>query len=206
MSPLVPEAYLETRRRQIVEAAVICFAQKGFHQTTMHDICKASGLSPGAVYNYFKSKEDIVAECAELSIKRNEEILKPAAAQNTVDAFGEVVRTLFSLAKQEGVMQGMSFDLEMWAESTRNERVASILRKNEETLIARLTELVKSGQNEGVFSEKLDATAIAQVLFSMFIGFEVQMVSSPNMDIDAYSATCNAIVNGTFSREKENEG
>ena len=60
MSPKVPEAYLQARRNEIMDAAVKCFMEKGFHNTTMQDIYDATNLSPGAVYNYFSSKEDIV--------------------------------------------------------------------------------------------------------------------------------------------------
>ena len=203
MTPLVPEAYLETRRLQIIEAAVSCFSRKGFHQTTMQDICKTAGLSPGAVYNYFRSKEDIVATCAEISLKRNEEIFATAAAQDTVGAFSEVARAVFSIAKQEGIAQAMSFDLEMWAESTRNQRVAQILRNNADTILSQLVGLVEGGQREGVFSKQLDAEAIARVFFSLILGFEVQMASNLDVDIDAYAAVCIAIVQGTFSTQKE---
>ncbi len=202
MTPLVPESYLETRRLQIIEAAVSCFSQKGFHKTTMQDICKAAELSPGAVYNYFRSKEDIVANCAEISLQRNQEIFTTAAAQDTIGAFSEVGRSMFSIAKQEGIAQAISFDLEMWAESTRNERVAQILHKNADTILSWLVGLIEGGQREGVFSKQLDAETIARVLLSLFIGFEVQLALNPDMDIDAYAAVCNAIIQGTLFNQK----
>ena len=207
MTPLVPEAYLETRRRQIIEAAVMCFAQKGFHQTTMQDICKAAELSPGAVYNYFRSKEDIVAACAEVSQQRNEEIFVNAAVEgrDTMSGFYAVMSAFFSLAKQEGITEATKFDLEMWAESTRNKRVADILQKNKDALMRQIVNAVKRGQGEDIFSSELDSEAVAQVLFSLFLGLEVQMASNPGMDVDAYAAVSKAIVNGTFSREKENQ-
>jgi AcrR family transcriptional regulator len=51
---------VETRRNQIIQAANIIFAQKGFHQTTIKDICDSSGLGPGTIYNYIHKKEDIL--------------------------------------------------------------------------------------------------------------------------------------------------
>ncbi len=57
--PKVTEAHLEARRQQILDAAWACFALKGYHQTTMQDICEECGLSPGAIYRYFASKEEI---------------------------------------------------------------------------------------------------------------------------------------------------
>ncbi len=53
------------RREHILEAAERCFANAGFHRTTMHDICKDAGISPGALYVYFDSKEALIAGIAE---------------------------------------------------------------------------------------------------------------------------------------------
>ena len=59
--PKVTEAHLEARHQQILNTAGACFSRQGFHQTSMQDICRAAELSPGAVYRYFSSKEDIIA-------------------------------------------------------------------------------------------------------------------------------------------------
>ena len=66
MTPKVSEQHVEARRKQILDAAFACFAREGFHQTTMQEICREAGLSPGAVYSYFNSKEEIIeASCQE---------------------------------------------------------------------------------------------------------------------------------------------
>lgn len=53
-------------RMQIIEAAKILFATKGFHQTTVVDISKSIGLSEAALYEYFKGKEDLLLEIPDL--------------------------------------------------------------------------------------------------------------------------------------------
>ena len=58
MPKLKPETQ-SARRENIIDAAERCFARSGFHRTTMQDICKVAGVSPGALYVYFKSKEDL---------------------------------------------------------------------------------------------------------------------------------------------------
>ncbi|MFQ6396683.1 TetR/AcrR family transcriptional regulator [Nocardia sp. KC 131] len=62
--PRVSEEHLERRRQQILDAAQLCFARKGFHETSMQDVFTESGLSAGAVYRYFKSKNDLIAALA----------------------------------------------------------------------------------------------------------------------------------------------
>lgn len=51
---------VEQRRRQIVDAAVQLFIQKGFHKTTTRQLARAAGISIGSLYEYFASKEDVL--------------------------------------------------------------------------------------------------------------------------------------------------
>ena len=51
---------VERRRRQIVDAAVPLFVEKGFHKTTTRQIAKAAGFSIGTLYEYVASKEDVL--------------------------------------------------------------------------------------------------------------------------------------------------
>ena len=57
---------VERRRRQIADAAVRLFIEKGFHKTTTRQIAGASGFSIGSLYEYFASKEDILYLVCEL--------------------------------------------------------------------------------------------------------------------------------------------
>src|ERR1700712_1467078 len=58
--PKVTDAHRESRREQILVAAWKCFSRKGFHSTSMADVIAEAGLSAGAVYLYFKSKDEII--------------------------------------------------------------------------------------------------------------------------------------------------
>ncbi len=58
MSPR--EDVSEERKEQILDAATEVFAQKGFDKARMDDIVEETGLSKGALYWYFKSKDDII--------------------------------------------------------------------------------------------------------------------------------------------------
>ena len=68
--PLVSANHKEERRAQIVEAALAAFTRRGFADTSMRDILAESGLSAGAVYSYFPSKDDLVLHLAKESLNR----------------------------------------------------------------------------------------------------------------------------------------
>jgi TetR/AcrR family transcriptional regulator, repressor for uid operon len=60
MPKIAPDAQ-NARREHILDAAEKCFTERGFHSTSMHDICRAASVSPGALYTYFSSKEQLIA-------------------------------------------------------------------------------------------------------------------------------------------------
>ena len=72
--PKVTDAHLAARREQIIEAAMTRFAEGGFHSTGMAEVIAATGLSAGAVYRYFPSKEALIRAIVE------ERVLSAAAA------------------------------------------------------------------------------------------------------------------------------
>jgi AcrR family transcriptional regulator len=51
---------IRDRREQLIRAALDVFQEKGFHATTVRDIGRAAGLTQGTIYNYVRSKEDIL--------------------------------------------------------------------------------------------------------------------------------------------------
>ena len=79
MPKVLPE-YLELRRQQILDAAATCFSRRGFHQTTMQDICREAELSPGAVYRYFPSKDAIIEGMCNRGQEQNAEALDEGLA------------------------------------------------------------------------------------------------------------------------------
>ncbi len=54
---------IDRRRKQIINGAVKVFAQKGFHKTTVREIAEAAGVTMGTMYNYVRTKEDILYIC-----------------------------------------------------------------------------------------------------------------------------------------------
>src|ERR1700750_101466 len=72
------------RRSQILDAALVCFAKRGFHQTSMHDISAEAGISVGFIYRYLENKEAVISEMADRHKKEIADMLEPAGQAPTL--------------------------------------------------------------------------------------------------------------------------
>lgn len=84
--------YMAAQREQVLEAALQCFADHGFHATSTEDIARAAGCGKSAIYAHFTSKRAIVEALAEREVQRYErqgiqDI--SAVADYVVNAFAE---------------------------------------------------------------------------------------------------------------------
>src|SRR5271169_6676996 len=120
--PKISETQRETRRQHIMAAALRCFSRDGFHNTTTADIVRESGVSQGALYLYFATKDDIVVALADG--RRQSEAFINALAQSEQDP----VRGLLRLVELYG--QGLTdprrtdarrVAVQGWGEALRNE-------------------------------------------------------------------------------------
>jgi AcrR family transcriptional regulator len=93
---------VKRRRRQIADAAVQLFIEKGFHKTTTRQIARAAGSSIGSLYEYFTSKEDIlymVCESIHAEVERGVAAAMSRAAGGS-DALAGVIREYFTVCHQ----------------------------------------------------------------------------------------------------------
>ncbi len=203
--PKVTKEHLEARRRQVLEAAAECFIEKGFKKTSMRDICRAAKLSPGAVYNYFASKDEIIEAIAQSSQEQNVEIIASAAEDD--NPLWGVAKVFFSMARDPACIRSTGLSLELFAESPVNPQIARSLRENINASIAKLAEFVKSEQKRGMINNDLDSETIAQVFMVLFWGLNILIFIDLKVNIDEFSSVFEAILNGRFSvrRRKENK-
>src|SRR5438874_13152423 len=73
-----PQTESSDRHTQILDAALVCFAKRGFHQTSMHDISAEAGISVGLIYRYFQNKDAVISAMADRHKKQINEILGQA--------------------------------------------------------------------------------------------------------------------------------
>src|SRR5216684_6538473 len=139
MSQPLIDASNADRRSQILEAALVCFAKRGFHQTSMHDISAEAGISVGLIYRYFKNKEAVIAAMADRHKKEIHEILERARQAPNLR---ESLETLFTAHCGETEPQvTAAFVVDLFAEASRNSHVAELVRDVCDAAMDGVTEL-----------------------------------------------------------------
>ncbi len=188
--PKVSDSYLETKRQQLLDAAITCFARNGFSETTIEDICREAGVSHGALYRHFKSKEDII----EASYWRDRETMTArfAAAKKKGDT-RRIMEELFELyihrQDQSGPQTQMrlKFRVQLYAEAARNPRIREAQYKTWEDFLESFGGIVRGAQERGEISPVLDSEMVTRVLMALVIGFNVQKTVDPSLDVDEYA-------------------
>ncbi len=165
------------RREQILEAAMACFAECGFHQTSMHDISARAGISVGLIYRYFKSKEEMIAALAAEHKKDIASLLERAADAPTLLEAMEVIFTSHCCARSPHILS--AFVVDLFAEASRNRRVAKIVRNVMRTKAAGVAALIARSPELKKAKSGLDAQAIAEMIFALNDGTMMRSVLSP---------------------------
>jgi AcrR family transcriptional regulator len=170
------------RRSEILAAAQTCFARSGFHQTSMQEICAEAGMSPGNLYRYFRSKEDIIAGIAE---RDRAETAQQFAA---VDSAGNFFDGLAALAQHhlvERSVEEVALCAEIMAESRRNPAVARIYQDMEADVRARFIALLRSAAERGEVRHDLDFDGAVTVLFALADGLSWRRAVEPSYNAEA---------------------
>jgi TetR/AcrR family transcriptional regulator, transcriptional repressor of aconitase len=125
--PKVSQEHLDRRRQQILDAARECFTKQGFHNTSMQDIFKASGLSAGAVYRYFPSKHELVKTIAGESLEVA--LARLSLAGDVSRNMAEIVMALIEAFADDGPLAGIRpIVVQVWAEAPRDPEMAVLAR------------------------------------------------------------------------------
>jgi AcrR family transcriptional regulator len=194
--PKVSEAHVEARMQQILQAASACFARQGFHKTTMQDICAEAGLSPGAVYRYFPSKEEIIE--AMVAERRREGFNLIQAALQMPDSASTLNKLTEIFFSEIDDVQGCAVDVELWGEAFRNPRIHSALGADLDAVRGAFTAIVGTAQERGDINPAVKADSVAQIMVSLFHGMVIQKSLDPAIDTAAYVEALRAMMTGRF--------
>jgi AcrR family transcriptional regulator len=200
--PRISEERREARRTEIVDAALRCFARNGFHQTSMPELLAEAGVSAGAFYRYFASKDEVILEIA-------------------AEAFGTLVGAVDGLLAEDpapdvpGLLTAMSRPLrgttfgdrgvdlddmlrcaiQAWGETVRNEVLRDRAQRGFDAVIERLTEALTRGQEAGRVPDGVVPGDAARLIMAILPGLLMQRVVMQEKDAAAVLRTAGILMN-----------
>jgi len=195
MPKLKPDTH-RARREHILDAAQICFARSGFHRTTMQDICKEAVVSPGALYVYFGSKEDLIAGIVERD---------RAKLAGELAALAEAPDLLAALSKLgehytvEEPQHKRLLCVEIGLESTRNEAVGELFRSVDKFCHDSFIKLFDRAKRDGRIAPEHDLDTIATVLSVIGDGMFWRRAVDPNFDAKAVMPVLTGILSNLLN-------
>ncbi|MEU8224885.1 TetR/AcrR family transcriptional regulator [Kribbella sp. NPDC048915] len=194
--PKVTEEHRLARRAQIVAAARSCVIEQGFHKTTMADVIRTSGLSAGAVYGYFKSKEEIVGAIAEDALSTVDEFFNTLLASSEplspLAALDAAIHQVVAIAERPGG-DVTRVAVQAWAESLRNPEVKAIAVGKYSQLREHMEAVARRAQADGTLDPDTDPRWIAQAMFGLLPGFIIQRLLIGDVTADNFTAGLRAL-------------
>jgi AcrR family transcriptional regulator len=176
MPKISPKRQLE-RRDMILDHAESCFAKNGFHRTTIQDICKAASLSPGAVYLYFASKEQMIAGLCERErgnvITHLRQRLQAGEALNGIKA----ILKFYAL---EAPREKRIMFLEIGTEAQRNPQVAAMFQQADRVLKSEIRDMLIDAAKRGDITLVHDAQKTIRALFMICDGLFWRLATDPS--------------------------
>lgn len=184
--------------QHILDAAVVCFAKKGFHSTTTAEICREAGMSPGHVFHYFASKQEIIEAIAE----NDRVIFADIFAENVneakvVDSIVAIIRAVVKYITVYHVSARLCIEIN--AEATRNPEIMKIFLENEKWNKKALTDLIAIGIQNGEIAQDLQPAIITDWLFILTNGILCYSVTDQSFDWEIHTDFLEKIIRKTLS-------
>jgi TetR/AcrR family transcriptional regulator, repressor for uid operon len=169
----------DQRRSQILTAAEKLFARKGFHQTSIDDVCRATKLSPGSLYRYFKNKTAIIEAWVEAELQATLALFQELDQQQDFFAGLESVlnQALMSLHERKT----FALEAEITAEAFRNKAIAALLTEAYEATFSALSASIKMAQQRKQLDPEINPRHAADFIVALFDGLWWRFAIQPEL-------------------------
>lgn len=199
--PKISPAHEHARREQILAAAIACFARQGYHATSMEDIVRESGLSVGALYTYFPSKEELfLALCDQRARQSLEHVQAIFAEPGSLEEKTRRALDYFFRELDDDLVPYARVSMEFWSQAAKSERVHRRHAEHWERMHRFYAELLATAQRSGAIEPSVDVDAAAELLIALSQGILLLHVAGmQRVSADALKAAYVRLVNRGFS-------
>jgi len=175
------------RRQQVLAAAECCFGRSGFHGASMAEISKAAGMSAGHIYNYFDSKDDIIAAFVQQNMERVSAIMRDLEQQD--DPLQAILDGVENHVREELDPCTWKLPLEIYAEASRNPKIAQLVQQADQHSRNLFIALLKKGREKrGLAIDDALLDGHHDVIVAFFHGLHLRALHHPTLNAAAVVA------------------
>jgi AcrR family transcriptional regulator len=177
---------MEARRQKILDAAAMVFSRRGIQGATMVEIAQEAGLTPGALYRYFPSKDRLADTCYGVNAAALEHQwdspLSPGV--NALEDFAALAELTFSMLDEAGCVADTALYAEHILDLHRegDEPGMAQLREAHDRIIAGVRARLTAARDAGQIAPSLDPAALADALTSFYWGLRMEKLYRPTLD------------------------
>lgn len=179
--PKLPEEVLENRRMQIITAARRVFAAKGLSRVSLRGLFRETGLSGGAVYNYYRFRDDIILAVTQARMTQALCALEQPGSDGA-EKLDQLIDAFLGSLTSDTSREAPRIDLMIAAEALSNEAVLHAILKHRAQIRDTLVRVLEQGQSKGQFSTDYAATTLAELLYAAFQGLIMARAMGENAD------------------------
>jgi len=204
--PRITDERREARREQVLEAARACLQEHGLEAVSMEMIIARSGLSTGAVYGYFKGKDDIINAVVTEGTAAMGRQLAPVLKNPDPPPLPELMEQLlhaiagFGQHKRGGIDR-LLVSLHGWSHSQSDPGLTAPTRAAYRRQRELLADTVRRWQAAGTLGPGADPDGVAQLLQSITLGFVAQRALAGDADVQAHVDALQALTPGQRPRQ-----
>jgi TetR/AcrR family transcriptional repressor of uid operon len=190
----------DQQTQRILDAATICFVRSGFQGASMQQICAEAGMSPGALYRYFASKEAIIEAISEADRRQDAELFN--VILSNPDVVDGVVTGAMAHIRHVHESHTAPLFAEICAESMRNPSVESFCRKNMEQVMNMFATYLGGAKARGEIDPPVELDVLLPTLMAIAHGMALNDLPSQGVPLEKLEILVRASVEGMLRPTK----
>jgi AcrR family transcriptional regulator len=189
----------EETRSKIIDSAIRLFSAHGYNTASVDDICAEAGISKGAFYHHFKSKQELFLALLDGWLQTIDNAIEASKDKTVPETFMQITEAFPFIFETAG--EGLPMFMEFWLQASRDEKIWQASIAPYRRYHKYFTALIKKGVDEGSFVE-VDPELTSRMIVSTAMGLLLQSLMDPkgaNWEKVARDST-NLLINSLLKR------
>lgn len=166
----------EETQAKIIEAAIKLFSSRGYNKASVDDICKEAGISKGAFYHHFKSKQTLFLALLDEWLQAIDSAIEASRDKTAPETFMQMSEAFPYIFETAG--DGLPMFLEFWLQASRDKQIWEASVAPYRRYHRYFTSLIKKGVEEGSFVE-VNPELASRMIVSTAMGLLLQSLIDP---------------------------